>query len=214
MHIPDGYLSPLTYVTSYAVTSPLFIYGLKETRKKLSDESIPVLSAVTALSFLVMMLNIPIPGGTSGHVIGAAVIAILFNPWIAFLSISLVLTIQAFFFGDGGITALAVNSFAMGFIAAFTGKFIFKLSKNIINEKVALFLAGWASIVAASIIIAVILGIQPLIASSSSGEPLFFPFDLKVTIPAIVGSHLIYFGIVEGIYTLIVITFMNKIKAE
>ena len=214
MHIPDGYLSPITYITSYAVTSPLFVHGLKKTRKNLSDESIPFLSALTALSFLVMMLNIPIPGGTSGHVIGTAVIAILFNPWIAFLSISLVLTIQAFIFGDGGITALAVNSFAMGFIAAFTGKFIFKLSSKIISEKASLFLSGWASAVAASIIIAVVLGIQPLIASNSLGKPLFFPFGLQVTIPAIVGSHIVYFGIVEGIYTLIVIKFMKKIKQE
>ncbi|GBD90820.1 fused nickel transport protein NikMN [bacterium BMS3Abin04] len=214
MHIPDGYLSPLTYITSYSVTSPLFVYGLKKTRKNLSDESIPLLSALTALSFLVMMLNIPIPGGTSGHVIGTAVIAILFNPWIAFLSITVVLTIQAFIFGDGGITALAVNSFAMGFIAAFAGKFTYKLSSKIINEKAALFLSGWLSIVATSIVIAVVLGIQPLIASKSSGEPLYFPFGLQVTIPAIVGSHIIYFGFIEGIYTLIVITFMKKIKSE
>lgn len=214
MHIPDGYLSPPTYIATYAVTSPLFIYGLKKAKKILTEESIPLLSALTALSFLVMMLNIPIPGGTSGHVIGTAVIAILFNPWIAFLSISLVLIIQAFIFGDGGITALAVNSFAMGFVAAFTGKYFYRLSKKIINEKVALFLSGWSSIVAASIIIAVVLGIQPLIASNSSGNPLYFPFGLQVTIPAIVGSHIIYFGIAEGIYTLIVIKFMKKIKPE
>lgn len=214
MHIPDGYLSPPTYIATYAVMSPLFIYGLKKAKKDLTEESIPLLSALTALSFLVMMLNIPIPGGTSGHVIGAAVIAILFNPWIAFLSISLVLIIQAFIFGDGGITALAVNSFAMGFVSAFTGNYVYRLLKKIINEKAALFLSGWSSIVAAAIIIAVVLGIQPLIASDSLGNPLYFPFGLEVTIPAIVGSHIIYFGIAEGIYTLIVIKFMKKINKE
>jgi len=214
MHIPDGYLSPPTYITTYAVVSPLFVYGLKKAKKNLTEESIPLLSALTALSFLVMMLNIPIPGGTSGHVIGAAVIAILFNPWIAFLSISLVLIIQAFLFGDGGITALAVNSFAMGFVPAFTGNYFYRFSKKIMNEKVALFLSGWSSIVAAAFIIAVVLGIQPLIASDSSGNPLYFPFGLQVTIPAIVGSHIFYFGIAEGIYTLIVIKFMKKINTE
>ena len=161
-----------------------------------------------------MMLNIPIPGGTSGHVLGAAVIAILFNPWIAFLAISLVLTIQTFLFGDGGITALALNSFAMGFVPAFTGGYFYKFSKKIMNEKVALFLSGWSSIVAAASMIAVVLGIQPLIASDNLGNPLYFPFGLQVTIPAIIGSHLLYFGIAEGIYTMIVIKFMEKIKIE
>lgn len=214
MHIPDGYLSPPTYITTYAVVSPLFIYGLKKAKKNLTEESIPLLSALTALSFLVMMLNIPIPGGTSGHVIGAAVIAILFNPWIAFLSISLVLIIQAFLFGDGGITALAVNSFAMGFLPAFTGSYFYRFSKKIMNEKVALFLSGWSSIIAASIVIALVLGIQPLIASDDLGNPLYFPFDLRVTIPTIVGSHILYFGIAEGIYTMIVIKFMKKINMK
>ncbi|NOX16667.1 MAG: cobalamin biosynthesis protein CbiM [Chlorobi bacterium] len=214
MHIPDGYLSPLTYISGYAITSPLFIYGIKKTKENLSDDSIPLLSAVTALSFLAMMLNIPIPGGTSGHIIGTAAIAILFNPWIAFLAISLVLTIQAFIFGDGGITALAINSFAMGFTASFTGKFIFLFVKKFLNEKTALFLSGWASAVAASIVVALVLGIQPIIASTPSQQPLFFPFGLDVTIPAIVGSHIIYFGITEGVYTMIIITFMKKIKSE
>jgi len=212
MHIPDGYLSPSTYITSYIITAPLFTYGLKRAKRTLSEESLPVLSAVTALAFLVMMLNIPIPGGTSGHAIGTAVIAILFGPWMGFLSMTLVLIIQALVFGDGGVTALAINAFAMGFVAAFTGYYFYHLMKRVVREKIALFISGWVSIVCSAIVLAIILGIQPLIATNSAGNPLYFPFGLNITIPAVVGSHVLYFGIAEGIYTLIIIKFLKKHK--
>ncbi|NPA53227.1 MAG: cobalt transporter CbiM [Aquificae bacterium] len=211
MHIPDGYLSPITYIPSYAIAVPLFAYGFKKLKKTLNEKTLPFIASLTALSFLVMMINIPIPGGTSGHAIGAAAISILFNPWIGFISISLVLLIQALIFGDGGITAWAVNSLALGFVASFVGyysyKALFKFNKNF-----ALFVSGWISIVAASFIIAFFLGIQPIVAHTPDGKPLFFPFGLEITIPALVGSHMLYFGVAEGIYTLIVVKFIEKIK--
>ncbi len=213
MHIPDGYLSPQTYITSYVVGVPLFIYGIKKLKESLSEETIPFISTLTALSFLIMMINIPIPGGTSGHAIGTASIAILFNPWIAFVSISLVLLIQALLFGDGGITTWAVESISMGFVAGFVGYYAFNILKKI-NYSVALFVSGWLSIVSASVVIAFVLGIQPYFFHDEQGKPLFFPFDLKITIPAIVGSHMIYFGVVEGIYTLLVVKFIEKIRSS
>ena len=211
MHIPDGYLSPITYIPSYAVAVPLFAYGIKKLKAKLNDETLPLISSLTAMSFLIMMINIPIPAGTSGHAIGTAAISILIDPWIAFISISLVLLIQALIFGDGGITAWAINSLAMGFIASFVAYYSFKFLSRL-NENIALFISGWLSIVSASFIIAFFLGIQPIVAHTPDGKPLFFPFDLKITIPALVGSHMLYFGVVEGIYTLVVVKFIEKIK--
>lgn len=211
MHIPDGYLSPVTYIPSYAVAVPLMAYGIKKLKEKLNDQTFPLISSLTAMSFLIMMINIPIPGGTSGHAIGTAAISILIDPWIAFVSISLVLLIQALIFGDGGITAWAVNSLAMGFVASFVAYYTYKgLSK--FNENIALFISGWLSIVTASFVVAVFLGIQPVVAHTPDGKPLFFPFGLEITIPALVGSHMLYFGVVEGIYTLVVIKFVERIK--
>ncbi len=211
MHIPDGYLSPMTYIPSYVVAVPLMAYGIKKLKGELTDQTLPLISSLTAMSFLIMMINIPIPGGTSGHAIGAAAISILINPWIAFVSVSLVLLIQALIFGDGGITAWAVNSLAIGFVSSFVAYYTYKaLSK--FNENIALFISGWLSIVAASFVVAVFLGIQPVIAHAPDGKPLFFPFGLDITIPALVGSHILYFGVVEGLYTLIVIKFIEKIK--
>ncbi len=213
MHIPDGYLSPATYISSYAATVPLFAYGIKKLKESLDEKTLPLISSLTALSFLVMMINIPIPGGTSGHAVGAAAISILINPWIGFISLSLVLLIQAVIFGDGGITAWAVNSLSMGFAASFTAYFSYRFLSGF-NRGFALFFSGWISAVASSLVIAVFLGIQPMIAHAPDGKPLFFPFGLEITIPALVLSHMVYFGIVEGVYTFVVVRFIQKTKNQ
>lgn len=213
MHIPDGYLSPQTYISAYAVSIPLLAHGIKKLREDLNEETFPFIATLTALSFLVMMINIPIPGGTSGHAIGTAVLSILFNPWVAFVSISFVLIIQSLIFGDGGITAWSVNSLGMGFIASFSAYFTYKLL-NRINKNITLFISGWISIIVASLFFAIILGIQPIIAHDGSGKPLYFPFDISITVPALLGSHILYFGVIEGIFTLIVVKFIEKVKAH
>ncbi len=213
MHIPDGYVSPQTFIIGYVTFIPLLILSFRKLTSKLSEKTLPLISTLSALSFVVMMLNIPIPGGTSGHAIGTAAISILIDPWIASLSVSIVLLIQALFFGDGGITTWSLNSLAMGFLASFSAFYAFRFLNRFINQKVALFLSGWISIVVASAFVAVVLGIQPIIASQN-GKALYFPFDLKVTVPAIVLSHMAYFGIAEGIYTMVVVSFIKRIRRK
>ena len=207
MHIADGYLSPMTVAVSYTITVPLWMYGFKKLKEKLNEETLPVIGALAALSFVIMMFNVPVPGGTSGHAVGAALISILFGPWIGFVSVSLVLLIQSIVFGDGGISAWAVNSFAMGFTGSFIGYYVFNLLKD--KVKFAPFIAGYISIVVASFVVAVVLGIQPIFWSENE-HPLYFPFDLKITIPAMVGEHMLFFGVVEGIFTQIVYSFLTK----
>jgi cobalt/nickel transport system permease protein len=207
MHIPDGYLSPETVLVSYAVTIPLWIYGFKKLKQTLNEETMPLIGGLSALSFIIMMFNIPIPGGTSGHAVGASLIAILFNPWIGFISVSLVLLIQSIIFGDGGISALAINSLGMGFIGSFIGYYTFISLKNI---KFAPFIAGWLGIVTTSLFIAIVLGIQPF--WSENGKPLYFPFGLETTITALVGSHMLFFGVVEGIFTQLIYNYLKEDK--
>jgi len=207
MHIPDGYLSPETVVASYLVTVPLWVYAFKKLRAKMNEETIPVLGALSALSFIIMMFNIPIPGGTSGHAVGATLIAIMVGPWVSFISVSLVLLIQAVVFGDGGISTLAANSLSMGLIASFSGYYLFEFLKK---YKFAPFIAGYISLVIAAFFVALVLGIQPLFFSQN-GTPLYFPFGLKVTIPMMVGGHLL-FGIAEGIFTQVIYVLLKKEK--
>jgi len=198
MHIPDGYLSPVTCIATYAVTLPLWIIAFKKLKEKLDETTLPLIASLSALSFIIMMFNIPIPGGTSGHAVGAALIAILFGPWVASVCVSLVLLIQALVFGDGGMTTFAANALAMGFMASFSSYYLFK---KISTKAYAPFICGWVGIVASSCVVAIVLGIQPLIATAANGEPLYFPFGLALSIPAVVGSHMLFFGIAEAIFT-------------
>ena len=214
MHIPDGFLSPSTYISASFIALPLLVHAFKKTKEAVDDESFALLSSLSAFSFIVMMFNIPIPGGTSGHAIGAAILAILFGPWVAAFCISLTLFIQALIFGDGGLSVFAVNSLSMGFTASFVAFYVHKLLKNRINNKVILFLSGWSGIVAASVVVAVVLGIQPLLGIDTLGHPIYFPFGLSVTIPAVVGSHMLFFGVAEGIATMLVMRFVEKITNQ
>ncbi|MBU0632727.1 cobalt transporter CbiM [bacterium] len=214
MHIPDGFLSPSTYIPASIIAVPLLISAFKKTKEAINDESFAFLSSLSAFSFVVMMFNIPIPGGTSGHAIGAAMLAILFGPWVAAFCISLTLFIQALVFGDGGLSVFAVNSLAMGFSASFVAFYVHKLLHNKISNNIVLFLSGWSSIVAASVVVAVVLGIQPLFGVDASGHPIYFPFGLSVTIPAVVGSHMLFFGVVEGIATMLVMRFVEKLMHQ
>jgi cobalt/nickel transport system permease protein len=214
MHIPDGFISPLTYLPATIVAVPLLMVAFKKTKEAINDESFAFLSSLTAFSFVIMMFNIPIPGGTSGHAIGAAILAILFGPWVAAFCISLTLFIQALVFADGGLSVFAINSLAMGFTASFGAFYIHKLLKNRLNNTIVLFLSGWSSIVLASVVVAIALGIQPLLGVDAAGHPIYFPFGLNVTIPAVVGSHLLFFGVVEGFATMLVMKFIEKISNQ
>ncbi len=206
MHIPDGYLSLSTCVAGYVIATPLWVIGFKKIKQSIDEKTLPLIASLSALSFIVMMFNVPIPGGTSGHATGAALLAIFFGPWIAFLCISLVLLIQALLFGDGGVTTFAINTLGMGAIGSFVAYGIFHLLKSF---RFAPFVAGWSGLVGASMFVATVLGIQPHFATAD-GHPLFFPFGLSVTFPALVGSHILVFGVVEGIFTQLAYKYIKK----
>jgi cobalt/nickel transport system permease protein len=179
MHIPDGYLGPQTYIPLYGVSIGFWAIAQKKLKKQLSLKHVPYLAMAAAFSFLIMMFNIPIPGGTTGHAVGAGIIAILLGPWTAVLAISVVLIIQALLFGDGGITAIGANCFNMAVVMPFVSYWIFKLvngkSVSGVKPAVAAFLAGYLSLVIAALFAAVELGIQPLVATGANGRPLTRP---------------------------------------
>jgi cobalt/nickel transport system permease protein len=205
MHIPDGYLSPQTYIPFYVAFIGLLGVAIKKIKKKLSAKIIPFLGMSAAFSFLIMMFNIPIPGGTTGHAVGSALISLLFGPWIAMVSVSVALIIQALVFGDGGITALGANCINMAFIMPMLAYAVFKLinhgSANPKRIQLAAFCAGYISLCITSVITAIEFGIQPIIAHTIDGQALYTPFPLKYAIPAMAIGHLLLFGIVEGIIT-------------
>lgn len=109
MHIPDGYLSPATSLVMFLIVLPFWVMGVRKLREKLTAKNVPLIALFAAASFVIMMFNIPVPGGTTAHAVGGALAAIILGPEIATIAVSIALVIQAFFFGDGGILALGAN---------------------------------------------------------------------------------------------------------
>lgn len=214
MHIPDGYLSPQTYIPLFGVFVASAALAVKKVKQEVSARDIPYLGMAAAFSFIIMMFNLPIPGGTTGHAVGSAVIAILLGPWAAMISVSVALIIQALVFGDGGITSIGANCFNMAVFmplaAYYTFKFFSKSNSAKARVSVAAFMSGYISLVMTSILTAVEFGIQPLIASTSDGKALYCPYDLSIAIPAMAIEHLFLFGIVEGLVTALIVNYFLK----
>jgi len=214
MHIPDGYLGPQTYIPLYGVSVGFWAMAQRKLKKELSLKHVPYLAMAAAFSFLIQMFNIPVPGGTTGHAVGAGIIAILLGPWTAVLAVSVVLIIQAILFGDGGITALGANCFNMAVVMPFVSYGVFKLAKGKSEGRVRLaisaFLSGYLGLLVAALFTAAEFGIQPLIATGADNRPLYAPYPLSVAIPAMAIEHLLVFGVVEGLVTMLLLRYFLK----
>jgi cobalt/nickel transport system permease protein len=214
MHIPDGYLGPQTYVPLYGIFVAVAAVAVKKVKDKIEQKMIPFLGMAAAFSFLIMMLNVPIPGGTTGHAVGAAIISLIFGPWVAFISVSVALIIQALVFGDGGITAIGANCINMALIIPFVAWYIYKAiagsAKTGKRTLWAAFFAGYISLNIAAVITGIEFGIQPLIAAGADGHSLYAPYPLQISIPAMALEHLLLFGFVEGIVTVLIFKYFAK----
>jgi cobalt/nickel transport system permease protein len=202
VHIPDGFLSPQTYLPAYALAAGTWAWAARGLRDRLDEATVPRLAMLTALAYGLGLVMVPVPGGTSGHMLGIALLALIFGVRLAFLAYSLVLLLQALLFGAGGITALPINALAMGLIGAATAVAAKSLLTRV-NETAAVAIAAWLSVVLPGVIVAIILGIQPLVAHQPDGTPLFFPFGLAITLPAVLIPHLAI-GVGEAVLTVLI----------
>lgn len=202
MHIPDGLISPQTYLPAFALATPLWLFSGRRLRDRLGDATLPRLAVFTALAFVLSTLMLPLPGGTSGHAVGVGLLALVFGPWIAFMAYSLVLLLQAVVMGAGGITALPVNALAIGFAGAWIAHWTFAAMRRF-GEAPAVVVAVWLSVMLSALLLALTLGLQPRIAQAPDGAPLFFPFGLAITVPALLIPHALI-GAGEAALTLLV----------
>ena len=208
MHIPDGFLSPQTYLPAYALATGGWFYAARQLRRRLDEALLPRLAVLTALAFVLNTVMLPLPGGTSAHATGIAILALSFGVWTGFAAVSLVLLLQALVIGAGGITVLPVSALAMGLAGSASACLGYRLLRRV-SERAGLFAAGWLSVVVPALLLALVLGIQPAIAQAPDGSPLFFPFGLTVTLPALVVPHVLL-GIGEGLLTVLVIGFLRQ----
>lgn len=215
MHIPDGYLGPATYGLLYGIMTPIWALASRLVRRTLRQRQVPFMALGAAFSFVVMMFNVPIPGGSTGHAVGGVIVAILLGPWAALIAISIALVIQALLFGDGGITAIAANCFNIAFVMPMIGYLVYRLiSKGATwtsrRRWIAGAIAGYIGLNMAALSTAVMFGLQPLLAKGPDGRPLYFPYPLEVAVPVMAVQHLFLFGIIEAVLTALLIIYFQR----
>jgi cobalt/nickel transport system permease protein len=215
MHIPDGYLSPSTCAVAYAAALPIWALALRKVRGLVQTRLVPLLAVVSAFSFVIMMFNLPLPGGTTGHAVGVAVAAIVLGPWAAILAISIALFVQAVFFGDGGITTFGANCFNMAIAGPLVAYGLYRLLAGSAplsapRRVFAAAAAGYVAINVAALLAAIEFGIQPLLFHDASGTPLYAPYPLEIAIPAMLAGHLTIAGMAEAVISGGVVAYLQK----
>ena len=182
MHIPDNYLSPQTDAVMAVAMVPVWVHCIKKVRAMLDREHMAFLGICAAFSFLLMMFNVPLPGGTTGHAVGGALIALLLGPEAAAIAVA-------------AIVFRALNG---------------RLHDKSWGTSVSAIVSGWIGLCVAALCAAIEFGIQPMLFTNASGAPLYCPFPLSVSIPAMLIPHMLVAGVVEGVATAAIYGFIKK----
>ena len=204
MHIPDGFIDLKTAVSTAVVSAGGLAVAIYKVKSYFKAKVIALMGIISALIFALQMINFPILGGTSGHLLGGALAAIVLGPHAGAIIIAVVLIVQAFIFMDGGVIALGANIFNMAIIGVYGSYLIYwligKISKKRTIFLISVAVASWLSVVIASFFAALELGI--------SGT-----YAMGITLKAMVGVHSII-GIGEAVITVAIIAFINKIRPD
>lgn len=214
VHIPDGYLSPQTCAVAFAVAVPAIAVASAKVVRQVRGRAIPRLALLSAFSFLVMMFNLPVPGGTTAHAVGSVLIAVTAGLPAAVVATAVALLFQALVFGDGGLLAYGANVVNMALIMPLVGLAVFRAvagrSASLPRRAVAAALGGYAGIVAAGLSVGVQLGIQPALFHDAAGVALYNPYPLAVTLPAMALAHLVVAGPAEAVVGTAGFTFLAR----
>jgi cobalt/nickel transport system permease protein len=207
MHIPDGFLAPTITLPAYAAAAPLWVWAVRKHFGPNKVETLPAVGALTAVAFVLQTIMIPVPGGTSTHLIGASLLALLRGPLVAFVCESLVLFVQAIFFGAGGITVLGVNALAMGLVGPLVAWLVWK-GLGTCLPRVGVFLAAYLGLQMSTVTVALILGLQNYLS------PTQFPTPWPVMAMAMMLPSLTIAGIAEGLYTVFAFGLLSRIRGR
>ncbi|MCX6035011.1 MAG: PDGLE domain-containing protein [Chloroflexi bacterium] len=205
MHIPDGFLSTLVSVFLWIISAGVVACALRHLEKELGERQVPLMGVLAAAIFAGQMLNFSVTGGTSGHLLGAALATILLGPWAAIIIMTSVVSIQALIFQDGGLLALGANLFNMAVIGVTVSYFVYTSIQKLVRGKSwGIFVGGaaaaWFSIVIASLACALELGL----AGTSPAN---------ISVPAMGGIHMII-GIGEGLITVGALAFLYAARRD
>mgnify|MGYP000506438063 CR=1 FL=1 len=215
MHIPDGYLSPSTCAVAYAAAAPFWFVASRKVARMLHSKTVPLISVVSAFCFVVMMFNLPLPGGTTGHAVGMGIAAIVLGPWAAIMAISIALFVQALFFGDGGITAFGANAFNMAIVGSLVAYGVYRLiagNSELTAQRrvIAAGIAGYLAINVSAFVASLEFGIQPILFHDASGAPLYAPYSLGIAVPAMMLGHVTFAGLAELLITAGIVAYLQR----
>ncbi len=201
LHIPDGFLSAPVSLGGWLVAASVTRLALRHTRNQLGEKQAPLIGVLAAFIFAAQAINFPIAGGTSGHILGAALAAILVGPWAAILLMSAVVSVQGLLFQDGGLLVMGCNLVNMGAFAVFAGYAAYTLALKITRRRgTAAFVGAWLSVEISAAATAVEL--------SLSGT-----FPLKMSLPALTGVYALV-GIGEGLVTAAALSLLRSARPE
>jgi cobalt/nickel transport system permease protein len=206
MHIPDGFLSLPVSLVTWLVSITLIAIALKRVQNDYQEKAVPLMGVCAAFIFAAQMINFPIPGGTSGHLLGGTLAGILLGPWAGTLVMSVVFIVQAVLFQDGGLTVIGANIFNMGLIGTFGGYYLYKVIRVMLGRRswrgmlISTSIAAWFSVVIASISTAFQLALSGTV-------------PLNVALIALVSWHLII-GIGEAIITVIAVNSIWRTRSD
>ncbi|RME81691.1 MAG: cobalamin biosynthesis protein CbiM, partial [Caldilineae bacterium] len=178
LHIPDGFLSVGVAICFWAISLVFILVGTRRVQRSFDERLIPLMGIMAAFIFAAQMINFPVAGGTSGHLLGGALAAILLGPWAGMLAMTAVVVVQALLFQDGGLLVMGANIFNMGILTALVGFGIYRsfAGASVRLQMVAIGLAAWLSVMAA----ALTTSLQLWLSGTSA---------LRLVVPAMMGVH-------------------------
>lgn len=207
MHLPDGYLDWRIIAVTTIISAVFIVIGFFQMKKHFNTKHIPLFALLTASVFAAQLINFPIVGGTSGHILGGTLISVFLGPLGALISMVLVLVIQAFLFADGGVTALGANVLNMGIIAGFVGYFLYLGIRKLIGR------GNWGIRVGAACASYIATVLAALACGLELGWSQTLPYGIQITVPVMVGWYLVI-GIGEAIITSIVIEYTIRMRPD
>jgi cobalt/nickel transport system permease protein len=206
MHVPDGFLNGPVLSITWLISIALIAIALNRVQAEYQDRAVPLMGVCAAFIFAAQMITFPIPGGTSGHLLGGTLAGALLGPWAGSLVMAVVFIVQGVVFQDGGITAMGANIFNMGLIGTFGGYYVLRMVRNAIGrDKLSGMVAGtavaaWLSVMMAATLCAFELAISGTV-------------PLNVALGAMVGWHTLI-GIGEALITVATVTFVWRTRPD
>jgi cobalt/nickel transport system permease protein len=205
LHIPDGFLSVPVSLIGWALTIAIIFLALRQTRDQLGERQIPLMGVLAAFIFAAQMINFPVAGGTSGHLLGGVLASILLGPWAAVLVMTSVVAVQALLFQDGGLLVLGFNIFNMGILNAFVGYAIYSATRRLLGSSRVSLIVGAA--------VGAWLGVQLAALATALQLAISGTSPLNIALPAMLGVHALI-GVGEALITVGALLFIRQTRPD